>query len=72
VLAAAVIDARAFAGGPRRALAAAKEAIRAAVETPGAQGIRAERELFVQLFGTADLREGMRAFLEKREPRFGP
>jgi enoyl-CoA hydratase/carnithine racemase len=71
VLAAAVSDARAFAGGPRRALAAAKEAIRAAIETPGAQGIRAERELFVQLFGTPDQREGMRAFLEKREPRFG-
>jgi enoyl-CoA hydratase/carnithine racemase len=25
----------------------------------------------LDLFGTADQREGMRAFLEKREPRFG-
>jgi enoyl-CoA hydratase/carnithine racemase len=25
----------------------------------------------VQLFGSPDQREGMRAFLEKREPRFG-
>ena len=70
VLAAAVQDAKGFAHGPRQALAAAKAAIRAA-ETPGVAGIRAERELFLQLFGSPDQREGMRAFLEKREPRFG-
>jgi enoyl-CoA hydratase len=67
----AVQDARAFARGPRQALAAAKAAIRAAVETPGATGLEAEREAFLALFGTADQREGMAAFLEKREPRFG-
>ncbi|MGE5227801.1 MAG: enoyl-CoA hydratase/isomerase family protein [Planctomycetaceae bacterium] len=67
----AVADARAFARGPRTALAAAKRAIRAAVQTPGADGVRAERDLFVGLFGTPDQREGMRAFLDKREPRFG-
>jgi len=71
VLETAVRDAREFARGPRQALAAAKAAIRAAAETPGEAGIRVERELFVQLFGTLDQREGMRAFLEKREPRFG-
>jgi enoyl-CoA hydratase/carnithine racemase len=27
--------------------------------------------LFRNLFGTPDQREGMRAFLDKREPRFG-
>jgi enoyl-CoA hydratase/carnithine racemase len=67
----AVTDARALAQGPREALAAAKAALRAAVDTPGAAGIARERELFLALFGTADQREGMAAFLEKREPRFG-
>jgi enoyl-CoA hydratase/carnithine racemase len=63
--------ARGFAEGPRAALAAAKAAIRAAIESPGAPGIAEERARFLALFGTPDQREGMRAFLEKREPRFG-
>ena len=62
--------AAAFARGPRRALAAAKEAIRAAVRTPGREGIEAERALFLDLFGAAEQREGMRAFLDKRDPDF--
>ena len=33
--------------------------------------MRVERDLFLDLFGTDDQREGMRAFLEKRSPRFG-
>jgi enoyl-CoA hydratase/carnithine racemase len=68
---AAVADARAFADGPRHALAAAKAAIRTATRTPGPDGIRDERERFLALFGTPDQREGMGAFLDKREPRFG-
>jgi len=71
VLSSAVDVARGFATGPRRALAAAKVAIRAAFDMPGAPGFLRERDLFVNLFGTADQREGMRAFIEKREPRFG-
>jgi enoyl-CoA hydratase/carnithine racemase len=71
VLDEAVRDARRLANGPRQALAAAKAAIQAAVETPGAAGVQAEREAFLALFGTADQREGMAAFLEKRDPRFG-
>ncbi len=67
----AIADARVFARGPRHALSAAKAAIAAAVDTPGASGIRAEREAFLALFGTSDQREGMAAFLEKREPNFG-
>jgi enoyl-CoA hydratase len=70
VLATATKDALAFARGPRLALAAAKGAIRAALLTPGPEGLAREAELFGGLFGTADQREGMRAFLEKREPRF--
>lgn len=70
VLATARKDALAFARGPRLALAAAKAAIQAAVMTPGPAGLAREGELFSALFGTPDQREGMRAFLEKREPRF--
>ena len=66
----AVQDAGAFAHGPRRALAAAKEAIQAAVGSPGPAGIAREKELFIALFGTHDQREGMRAFIEKRSPGF--
>ena len=71
VLPTALEDARGFARGPRRALAAAKAAIAAATETPGAGGIQAERSAFLALFGTPDQREGMAAFLEKRPPHFG-
>ncbi|HEX7247212.1 MAG TPA: enoyl-CoA hydratase-related protein [Actinomycetota bacterium] len=67
----AVATARGFAEGPRLALAAAKAAIGAAVATPGPAGVTRERALFLDLFGTPDQREGMRAFLEKRDPRFG-
>ena len=67
----AVKDARSFARGPRQALAAAKHAIRAATETSSTDGMRVQRDLFLDLFGTEDQREGMRAFLEKRPPRFG-
>jgi enoyl-CoA hydratase len=47
-----------------------KRAINAAFETGLAQGVRVERNLFLPLFGTADQREGMAAFLEKRKPSF--
>jgi enoyl-CoA hydratase len=39
-------------------------------ELPLAEGLRLEAELFASLFATADVREGTRAFLEKREPIF--
>jgi enoyl-CoA hydratase/carnithine racemase len=71
VLQAAVDAARAIASGPRDAIAAAKRAIRASYETPGATGLSLERDLLCALFGTPDQREGMRAFLDKRPPRFG-
>jgi enoyl-CoA hydratase/carnithine racemase len=66
----AVDDARTFARGPRLALAAAKEAILQVVQGPAPAGLRREREVFLGLFGTADQREGMQAFLEKRPPAF--
>ncbi len=72
VLDAAVADARTIAHGPREALAAAKASIADAMLLPGPEGIAAERRRFLALFGSHDQREGMRAFLDKRPPRFGP
>jgi enoyl-CoA hydratase len=48
----------------------AKEAVNRAFESPLSEGVRFERRLFHSLFGTADQREGMAAFLEKRKPVF--
>ncbi|MYZ47435.1 enoyl-CoA hydratase [Propylenella binzhouense] len=52
------------------AVMAAKEAVGRANETTLAEGIRFERRLFYSLFATLDQKEGMAAFLEKREPQF--
>jgi enoyl-CoA hydratase len=49
----------------------AKEAINRAYESPLADGAMFERRLFHALFATADQKEGMAAFLEKRPARFG-
>lgn len=48
----------------------AKEAVNAAFETTLAEGIHFERRLFHSTFATADQKEGMAAFVEKRTPRF--
>ncbi len=48
----------------------AKEAVNAAFETGLAQGVVFERRLFHSLFATADQKEGMAAFTEKRQPEF--
>ncbi|HIJ39086.1 MAG TPA: hypothetical protein HPP80_09340, partial [Rhodospirillaceae bacterium] len=39
-------------------------------ETTLAQGVHFERRLFHALFATADQKEGMAAFAEKRQPNF--
>ncbi|HLH97763.1 MAG TPA: enoyl-CoA hydratase [Xanthobacteraceae bacterium] len=55
---------------PLPALIAAKEAVSRAFEAPLAEGIRFERRLFATLFATADQKEGMAAFIEKRPAKF--
>ena len=60
-----------IAGQSRVAAAMAKRAVNVAHETTLAEGVRAERAMFLSLFGSADQREGMAAFAEKRKPAFG-
>lgn len=48
----------------------AKESINAALEMPLAAGLRHERRLFHSTFALADRREGMTAFVEKRDADF--
>lgn len=52
------------------AVYAAKDALQAAQEMPLSEGLRFERQAFAAAFATDDQKEGMRAFAEKREPRF--
>ena len=52
------------------AVYAAKEALQAAQETSLAEGLRLERLAFAAQFATADQKEGMRAFSEKRAANF--
>ena len=49
---------------------AVKEAVNRAYETTLREGTLFERRLFHALFATQDQKEGMAAFLEKREPQF--
>ncbi|OYR62032.1 enoyl-CoA hydratase [Halorubrum ezzemoulense] len=59
-----------LAAKPATALRAAKEALNAAGEGSAATGLALERRAWAGLFGTHDQREGMTAFLEKRDPEF--
>lgn len=62
--------ARRLASGPPRALAATKAAVNAAT-LPGIEAaLDREKAGQVQLFGNDDAAEGVRAFVEKRRPRF--
>jgi enoyl-CoA hydratase len=48
----------------------AKECVNRAYETTLTEGVRFERRVFHSAFGTADQKEGMSAFLDKRAPNF--
>ena len=49
---------------------AVKEAVNRSFETTLQEGLNFERRLFHSLFATEDQKEGMTAFIEKREPQF--
>ena len=52
------------------ALAMIKEAARASVRSSLDDGIRHEQSLASVVFASKDMQEGLKAFLEKRQPRF--
>lgn len=52
------------------AIRMAKDAVLAAFETSLEEGLDIERKNFFLLFATEDMREGMRAFIEKRKAEF--
>jgi enoyl-CoA hydratase/carnithine racemase len=62
--------AQAVAARPALAIRAAKEAVRRAEESGLSDGLALERRLFHAMFSTADQKEGMLAFVEKRPPAF--
>jgi enoyl-CoA hydratase/carnithine racemase len=66
----AVELARLVAERPPIAARLAKQAVLAAEETALSVGLESERRLYEIAMATEDRVEGMRAFLEKREPRF--
>jgi enoyl-CoA hydratase len=47
-----------------------KESVNRAYETTLSEGVRFERRLFQAAFGTEDQKEGMEAFVQKRQPKF--
>ena len=59
-----------IAGFSRPVVKLAKEAVNAALETPLSQGLKTERRLFHSTFAFDDQKEGMEAFIEKRNPEF--
>lgn len=62
--------AREIAAKSQVAVQAQKEAVNAAFEQGLSEGLRTERRLFHMTFATADQKEGMAAFAEKRKPKF--
>ena len=65
VYAQAVEAARDFSRGPLVALGAAKHAINRGLDGDLASGLRLERQVFIDLFGTVDQKSGMRSLLER-------
>lgn len=59
-----------IAGYSASAVLLAREAVEAANNTSLTQGLSIERHSFYALFGTTDQKEGMNAFVEKRQAKF--
>jgi enoyl-CoA hydratase len=66
----ALAAAATIAGYSKPALMVCKEAINRGFESTLSEGIRFERRVFHSLFATADQKEGMAAFIEKRTAKF--
>ncbi len=66
----AMKTAEVIASMPLPATMVAKEAVNRAFEVSLAEGVRFERRVFHSLFATADQKEGMAAFVEKRPAKF--
>ena len=62
--------AKKIAGKSRPALERILRAAREGLEQPMEKGLRLESELFGQVCETEDMKEGLRSFLEKRQPKF--
>lgn len=67
-LARAVELAATIANMPPLAVRSIRRAVRDGRDLPLEEGLALERKLFVELFGSMDQKEGMRAFLDKRSP----
>ena len=66
----AIKTADTIAGMSRPITYLAKESVNRAYETTLAEGVRFERRLFHSTFASDDQKEGMAAFIEKRQPNF--
>ncbi|MEM1379118.1 MAG: enoyl-CoA hydratase [Pseudomonadota bacterium] len=62
--------AKKIAGFSRPVAMMVKESVNRAFETTLSEGVLFERRLFHSVFATEDQKEGMSAFVEKREPNF--
>lgn len=59
-----------FAAAPAASIQAAKKAVVQGLYMPIEEGLRLETHLFMQVAQTDDAREGINAFLQKRQPKF--
>jgi enoyl-CoA hydratase len=71
LVAEAVKTAETIAGMSLPGVMMTKETINRSYEVTLAEGLRFERRLFHSMFATADQKEGMAAFVEKRKANFG-
>ncbi|WP_068311028.1 enoyl-CoA hydratase [Polycladidibacter hongkongensis] len=70
LLAEAIAAAKTIAGFSQPVSMMVKECVNRAYETTLDEGVRFERRVFQSTFASADQKEGMKAFIEKRKPVF--